>query len=69
MNAEKIKERIKELATERDALQLHYSTSVQQNQKMNQDFQQAMIANQTRFAQLTGAIDELKQLTASLNGQ
>jgi uncharacterized protein involved in exopolysaccharide biosynthesis len=66
MDKVKIEQRITELTTERARLNAAHSELVQQNQRMNQDFQQKIVANQTRYAQLTGAIDELRHMT---NGQ
>ena len=54
--------RIDELMRERNELELFHSGLIAGNQKMNQDFQQAVIKNQTRFAQITGAITELQKL-------
>jgi hypothetical protein len=39
---------------------------LKQNQRMNQEFQQQVVKNQTRFAQITGGIEELRKLR---NGQ
>jgi seryl-tRNA synthetase len=66
MDKVKIEQRITELTTERARLKDAHTELVQQNQRVNQDFQQRIVQNQTRYAQLTGAIDELKHMT---NGQ
>ena len=66
MDKVKIEQRITELTTERARLNAEHTDLVQQNQRMNQEFQQRIVKNQTRYAQLTGAIDELKHMT---NGQ
>lgn len=63
---ERIENRIRELTGEQQNLEAGHNAMVQQNQKLNQEFQQATVKNQTRFAQLTGAITELRQL---MNGQ
>ena len=66
MDKVKIEQRITELTSERARLNAAHGELVQQNQRMNQEFQQKIVANQTRYAQLTGAIDELRHMT---NGQ
>jgi hypothetical protein len=58
----KIEERIKALTAELNALQGTHDTMVQQNQQGQQQFQQQVAKNQTRYAQLQGAIAELQQL-------
>lgn len=65
MNNEQIENRIKGLTAERASLESAHNALVQQNQKLNQEFQQTVMQNQTRFAQLTGAITELQQLVRS----
>jgi hypothetical protein len=62
MNTETIEQRIRVLTTERQGLEAAHNTLVQQNQKTNQEFQQEVVKNQTRFAQLTGGITELQKL-------
>ena len=57
-----IQARIDELMSERSELEGFHSGLVAGNQKMNQEFQQAVVKNQTRFAQITGAIIELQKL-------
>jgi CRISPR/Cas system endoribonuclease Cas6 (RAMP superfamily) len=59
---EEIEQRIKALTLERKALEVSHNALVQQNQKTNQEFQQTVMQNQTRFAQLSGAIQELTKL-------
>jgi seryl-tRNA synthetase len=66
-NTKQIENRIRELTLERTALESAHNALVQQNQKINQEFQQQVVQNQTRFAQITGAITELKKLTENLN--
>lgn len=62
MNTEQIENRIKGLTAERSSLEASHNALVQENQKINQEFQRTVSENQTRFAQLTGAINELKLL-------
>jgi glutaredoxin 2 len=59
---EQIQERITELVNERNTLEAAHNAMVQQNQKINQEFQQQVVQNQTRFAQISGALRELQQL-------
>jgi hypothetical protein len=59
---EQIEARIKELTLERKSLEISHNALVEQNQKVNQEFQQQVLQNQTRFAQITGAITELQKL-------
>lgn len=67
MNTE-IEQRIKVLTLERKALEVSHNALVQQNQKINQEFQQTVMQNQTRFAQLSGAIQELQNLITPTQG-
>jgi hypothetical protein len=62
-----VETRIKELIAERTSLESVHNAMVQQNQKANQEFQQQVVLNQTRFAQITGAITELGKLLDNLN--
>jgi hypothetical protein len=62
MNNEIIRERIQMLMIERVNLEQSHAGMVQGNQVMNQEFQQQVAKNQTRFAQISGAITELQQL-------
>jgi hypothetical protein len=62
MNNEHITERIQQLMIERSALQSAHNSMAMQNQKDNQEFQQKAVQNQTRYAQITGAIIELQKL-------
>jgi hypothetical protein len=57
-----IKERIQALILERNAIETQHNAEYRANQKANQDFQQKATENQTRYAQLTGAIAELQKL-------
>lgn len=65
---EEIEHRIKTLTLERNALEINHNALIKQNQKLNEEFQQAVMKNQTRFAQLTGAIQELTQLVRPQGG-
>jgi len=62
MNNEQIEGRIAVLISERSVLESAHNAMVQQNQKINQEFQQQVVQNQTRFAQISGAITELQKL-------
>jgi hypothetical protein len=62
MNTEQIVDRIREMTAERQQLESIHDAMIQQNQKTNQEFQQQVMKNQTRFAQLTGGITELQKL-------
>jgi hypothetical protein len=62
MNTEQIEHRIKTLTLERNALEINHEALIKENQKQSQEFQQRVLQNQTRFAQLTGGILELTQL-------
>lgn len=62
MNNEQILSRIQELTLEQKVLQDTHAAQVQQNQKANQEFQQKVVENQTRYAQITGGIAELRKL-------
>lgn len=62
MDKQQIENRIKGLTAERASLEATHNALVQQNQQLNQEFQQKVVLNQTRFAQLSGAIAELTQL-------
>lgn len=55
MNIEALQKRCKKLLEEQRALEAHHAT-------MMQGFREAVIANQTKHAQLCGAIAELKAL-------
>jgi hypothetical protein len=66
-NTEQIENRIRELIAERTGLESAHNALVQQNQKANQEFQQQVVLNQTRFAQITGAITELGKLIDNQN--
>jgi CHASE3 domain sensor protein len=57
-----IEERISKLTAEQQNLDIIHNSMVKQNQRMNQEFNQQVIKNQTRFAQITGAIEELSKL-------
>jgi predicted nucleic acid-binding Zn-ribbon protein len=61
MTTEQLTERIQKLQDEQNTLTVSHDRMVQQ-------FQKTTAANQTRFAQLTGAIAELTDLKKSLNG-
>jgi predicted nucleic acid-binding Zn-ribbon protein len=61
MTTEQLDERIKKLQDEQTTLQVSHERMVQQ-------FQKTTAANQTRFAQLTGAIAELTDLKTQMNG-
>ena len=50
------------MTAERQQLESIHDAMIQQNQKTNQEFQQQVMKNQTRFAQLTGGITELQKL-------
>lgn len=67
MNNKQIENRIRELTAERQSLESAHNAMVQQNQKFNQEFQQQVAQNQSRFAQITGAITELQKLMDDLN--
>jgi len=58
---EQITDRIKNLETEQASLAANH-------QRMVDQFQKTSSANQTRYAQLTGAITELSALKKELNG-
>jgi hypothetical protein len=62
-----IEDRIKALILERKVLETTHNLQVQENQKINQEFQQTVAKNQTLFAQLTGAINELSKLKEQTN--
>ena len=62
MNKEQIEKRIAVLISERTILESDHNAMVRQNQKINQEFQQQVVQNQTRFSQISGAITELQQL-------
>jgi hypothetical protein len=57
-----IENRIRILTAECKNLESTHNIMVQENQKLNQEFQQQVMKNQTRFAQLTGGITELQKL-------
>jgi len=57
-----IEERINKLTIEQGNLQHQHDGMVKHNYLMNQEFQQRVIKNQTRFAQIAGAIEELSKL-------
>jgi hypothetical protein len=57
-----VSDRIKGLTAELHALEASHNAMVQENQKINQQFQAQVGQNQTRYAQLQGAIAELNQL-------
>lgn len=58
-----IEDRIKGLTAELKALEASHNAMVQEQQKKEQQFREKVAANQTRFANLTGAIEELKNLS------
>lgn len=59
---DEILSKIQELMIERAALEQAHAGLIRGNQKMNQEFQERVVKNQTRYAQLTGAITELQKL-------
>jgi hypothetical protein len=59
---EEIEHRIKQMLLERNAIEINHEALIEQNRKTNQEFQQKVVQNQTRFAQLTGGILELQKL-------
>ena len=61
-----IKEQIFQLETEKRELQEKHETMTREEQLRQQTFQQAVLQNQNRFQQITGAIAQLKML---LNGK
>ena len=65
MNITYIENRVRELISERIALEMAHSELVQQNQKLNREFQEAVLKNQSRYAQIQGALLELEQLKIS----
>jgi hypothetical protein len=62
MNTDQIDKRIKDLNAEQKNLEQAHTALVQEQQQRNQEFQQRAIENQTRFAQIQGALAELFQL-------
>lgn len=62
MDTQKIEDRIQALMIERSSLEQSHAGMIRGNQRMNEEFQQQVVKNQTRFAQITGAITELQQL-------
>jgi hypothetical protein len=64
-----IEERINKLTIEQGNLQHQHDAMVKHNQLMNQEYQQRVIKNQTRFAQIAGAIEELSKLRNGENQQ
>ena len=63
----KIEDRIHALMLERSSLEAEHAQMIKLNQQMNQEFQQAVVKNQTRFAQITGGIAELQKLKGENN--
>ena len=57
-----IQDRIKGLTAELRALEASHNSMVQENQQSQQKFQAQVGQNQTRYAQLTGAIGELQHM-------
>jgi hypothetical protein len=57
-----IEDRIQTLMMEQAALEHSHVEMVRSHQKMNDQFQTQVVKNQTRFAQIAGAITELKKL-------
>lgn len=51
-----------QLTIEQKALEIAHNAASIENQKSNQEFQQQAVKNQTRYAQITGGIAELKRL-------
>ncbi len=62
MDTQEIKDRIQILMIERSNLEQSHAGLVRDNQRMNQEFQQQVAQNQTRFAQISGAVTELTKL-------
>lgn len=62
IDSKAIQERIKGLTAELRALEATHNGLVQENQQVNEQFRQKVVANQTRFANLQGAIEVLKGL-------
>ena len=62
MDTQKIEDRIQALMMELAALEHSHGEMVRGHQKMNEEFQQQVVKNQTRFAQITGAVTELTKL-------
>lgn len=59
-----IEERINKLRVELQRLNNRHDAMVQENQRINQEFQQNVTKNQNRFQQLVGAIAELETMQA-----
>jgi prefoldin subunit 5 len=57
-----VNDRIKGLTAELQSLEATHNKMVQENQQSQQQFQAQVAQNQTRYAQLQGAIAELNQL-------
>jgi hypothetical protein len=62
METKLIEERIKGLGAELAHLESSHNAMVQENQKMNETFRMQVAKNQTRYAQIQGAITELQTL-------
>lgn len=62
IDSKTIQDRIKGLSAELRALEATHNVMVQENQKVNEEFRQKVAQNQTRYANLQGAIEELKNL-------
>jgi hypothetical protein len=62
MDNRQIEERIAALTKELLALEESHNAMVKQNQQATQEFGQKVAKNQTRYAQIQGALVELKQL-------
>lgn len=62
-----IEERIQALTLEQQALQTNHENMVKMNQQSNREFQEQVVKNQTRFAQIMGALNELNQLKETNN--
>ncbi len=62
METKLIEERIRDLTAELHTLEVAHNALVQQNQQTQAQFQQQVAKNQTRYAQIQGALGELNQL-------
>jgi hypothetical protein len=62
MNTTQIDQRIKDLNAEQKNLEQAHNVLMQEHQKRTQEFQQQAVQNQTRYAQIQGALAELFQL-------
>jgi hypothetical protein len=66
---EKIEGRIAALTSEQRMLEVAHNQMVKRNHKLNEEFQQEVTKNQTRFAQISGGIHELQQLLQGENNE